>query len=257
MASFILSLAYDILDFDLSIERGWWHKDQRFWAMLFYIVLASLVFSFLTIASERFGRGMFLKMLLGVYKKPKEEHRMFMFLDLKDSTTIAEKLGHFMYSSLIQDCFYDLNEQVNKYEAEIYQYVGDEVVLSWPYDRAIRNNQCVRLYFAFQNRMHFRKDFYMQKYGVVPEFKAGVHGGTIMVAEVGTVKKELAYHGDVINTASRIQGECNKYQVGLILSEQVLNRLKIDQETHAKSLGSVMLKGKNEPVRIYTLVAMM
>lgn len=254
MASLILSMAYDILDFDRSVEPGWWHQDQRFWTMIFYIVLASLVYSFLTIASERFGRGIFLKMLLGTYKRPKEEERIFMFIDLKNSTSIAERLGHFSYSSFIQDCFYDLNDLVLNYEAEIYQYVGDEVVLSWPYAVGIKNNNCVRLFYAFKKSLELRKEFYFNKYEVVPEFKAGVHGGALMVTEVGSVKKELAYHGDVINTSSRIQNECNKYDVALLLSEKILYDLKIDRQRYSESLGSVHLKGKNEQVNIHTLI---
>ena len=254
MASVIIHLAYQILDFDLSLEPGWWHRDKRFWVLVFYIVIASLVFSFLTIASERFGRGMFVKMLLGKYKKPREEERIFMFLDLKDSTAIAENLGHYNYSAFIQECFYDLNEQILVFEAEIYQYVGDEAVLSWPYKKGVLNNNCIRLFFAFKKQLESKKEKYFEKYGVFPEFKAGVHGGVLMVTEVGSVKKELAYHGDVINTSARIQSECNKHQVNLLLSEKVLNDLKIDKHSHSESLGNILLKGKRESVNIHTLI---
>jgi len=254
MASIVISVAYKILDFDLSIEAGWWHRDKRFWAMIFYIIIASIVFSFLTMASERFGRGMFVKMLLGKYKKPREEERIFMFLDLKNSTTIAETLGHYNYSAFIQECFYDLNEQILSYDAEIYQYVGDEAVLSWPYKKGVFNNNCIRLFFAFKRQLESRKEQYLKKYNVFPEFKAGVHGGALMITEVGSIKKEIAYHGDVINTTARIQAECNKYQVNLLLSEKVLNDLKIDKHSHTESLGSVILKGKKTSIKIHALI---
>jgi len=51
--------------------------------------------------------------------------------------------------------------------------------------------------------------YYLSKYGRVPVFKAGIHGGKVMALEVGSVKKELAYLGDIVNTTARIQGECN------------------------------------------------
>ena len=66
-----------------------------------------------------------------------------MFLDLKSSTTHAEQLGHIKYSQLIQDCFYELTEVVTRREAQIYQYVGDEIVLTWPYEKGIKNKSSV------------------------------------------------------------------------------------------------------------------
>ena len=238
---------------NIDTQRGWWRTNKTLRAVLLYIALLSLVFSFIRIAIEKFGKGVFFKMLLGKYKDPKEEKRIFMFLDLKDSTTIAEKLGHFRYSQFIQDCFYDLNEVVPKFDAEIYQYVGDEAVLSWPYKKGLANNNCVHLFFAFQRQKLGRADYYSEKYGVVPQFKAGLHGGDLMVAEVGIVKKELAYHGDVINTSARIQGECNKYKVPILISEALLKNLRLGDSLSSKSLGTALLKGKQKEVNIYTL----
>ncbi|GAA4278596.1 adenylate/guanylate cyclase domain-containing protein [Aquimarina mytili] len=242
-----------IYDLDLDTGRGWWKENKSFWATILYIVMVSFVFSFIKIATEKFGKGVFLKMLLGKYKNPQEERRIFMFLDLKDSTTIAENLGHFKYSQFIQDCFYDLNEVVPKYDAEIYQYVGDEAVLSWPYKKGLANNNCIDLFFAFQQKKQSKSQYYLDKYGIVPEFKAGLHGGTLMVTEVGVIKKEIAYHGDVINTSARIQAECNKHHVLLLISEKLLKDLKISKHLSSTFLGSVLLKGKQEKVNIHTI----
>ncbi|MEB3346372.1 adenylate/guanylate cyclase domain-containing protein [Aquimarina gracilis] len=244
------SEAYDL---PLDTGRGWWADDKAFWTAILYIILVSFVFSFIKIATEKFGKGVFLKMLLGKYKKPQEEKRIFMFLDLKDSTTIAENLGHFKYSQFIQDCFYDLNEVVPKYDAEIYQYVGDEAVLSWPYKKGLANNNCVALFFAFQQLKQSKSKYYLDKYGVVPEFKAGLHGGLLMVTEVGVIKKEIAYHGDVINTSARIQAECNKHHVLLLISEKLLKDLQTSKSLTTKFLGSVLLKGKQKEVNIHTI----
>ncbi|MEM9001540.1 MAG: adenylate/guanylate cyclase domain-containing protein [Bacteroidota bacterium] len=242
---------YTIMNFDLT--PGWWLTDKRFWGFIYYIVIASILFSLLKIATERFGKGTFLKILLGKYKNPREENRIFMFLDLKDSTAIAEQIGHFKYSQFIQDCFYDLNKIVPKYDAEIYQYVGDEAVLSWPYEKGLDNNNCINLFFAFERQRQSNESYYIGKYGVFPEFKAGLHGGQLMVAEVGFVKKELAYHGDVINTSARIQGECKKYNVPLLLSEKLWHDLDIEKSSSSKPLGAISLKGKQEKVHIHSL----
>lgn len=253
LATLTIGIASQIFDLDFDISRGWWLRNKSFWSVMFYIVIASFVFSFIKIATERFGRGVFLKMLLGRYRNPREEERIFMFLDLKDSTTIAERLGHRKYSQFIQDCFFDLNEVVLDYSAEIYQYVGDEAVLSWPYKNGLANNNCVGVFFAFEEQRKSREEYYLDKYGFFPEFKAGLHGGTLMAAEVGFVRKELAYHGDVINTSARIQAECNRHNVTLLLSEILLKDLNIESSVTSKSLGNVLLKGKQKQVKIHTL----
>lgn len=251
-----LEIASDAFAIEFNTKLGWWKENRGAWALLFYIVTASIVFSFIKIAIERFGSGTFFKMLLGRYKNPREEDRIFMFLDLKDSTAIAEQLGHHKYSQFIQDCFYDLNEVVLDYNAEIYQYVGDEVVLSWPYQKGLENNNCIGVFFAFEAHRKSKKEFYLKKYKVFPEFKAGLHGGPLMVAEVGFIKKEIAYHGDVINTSARIQAECNKHNVTLLLSEKIMKDIKINLGAKIRFLTNVVLKGKQKKVNIYTINAL-
>ena len=253
VASLAGKFAVQFFKMNIDIKPGWWIHDRRFWSVQVYVILSSFVFLFLRIAAERFGEGVFLKILVGAYKNPKEQERIFMFLDLKDSTTIAEKIGHKKYSQFIQDCFYDLNKVLLRYEGEIYQYVGDEAVLTWSYKKGISKNNCVDLFFAFQKEKASRAAYYNKKYGIFPEFKAGLHGGTLMATEVGFVKKELAYHGDVINTTARIQAACNAYNTSLLVSEGILNDLKTDNIYTTDFIGEVQLKGKNQQVKIHSI----
>lgn len=253
IATIVIEFAGRIYDLKLNNDRGWWRTDKAFWVVIIYVVLSSIVFSFIKISNEKFGKGVFLKMLLGKYKNPKEEKRIFMFLDLKASTTIAENLGHYKYSQLIQDCFYDINDVVSQFDAEIYQYVGDEVVLSWPYAKGLANKNCVALFFEFQRVLASRAKYYNEKYDLIPEFKAGLHGGKLMVAEVGIVKKELAFHGDVINTSARIQAECNTHNVSILISEKLKNDLNIIDHYSTTAIGNVLLKGKNKGIEIFTI----
>ena len=255
LSTIIIEITNRVYHMGINNSRGWWVQDKTFWAIIIYVAIASLVLSFLQISNDKFGKGVFLKMLFGKYKEPKEEKRIFMFLDLRSSTTIAEELGHLRYSQLIQDCFYDLNEVVPEYDAEIYQYVGDEAVLSWPYHKGLTNNNCVRLFFAFRQKLLEKNDYYVNKYGTFPEFKAGLHGGVLMVAEVGVVKKEVAYHGDVINTSARIQAECNKHKVPILISEKLLKDLNAENLFVTKHLGEVILKGKQKKVIIHTVMS--
>ena len=238
---------------DLPNEIGWWREVKSFWVFVAYFGLFSLIFSFLKIARRRFGRDVLLNLLLGRYAKPREEERIFMFLDLRSSTAIAEKLGHIAYSSFIRDCFLDLNNVLDEYKAEVYQYVGDEAVLSWKYDIGLKRENCLRLFFDFESRLQKRYEYYTKKYGIMPEFKAGLHGGTLVVVEVGSVKKELAYHGDVLNTSARIQDLCNTYGENLLVSDSLIKDIQLNGDFQTREIGRLQLKGKSESKLLFAV----
>jgi adenylate cyclase len=218
---------------------------------IIYWSIACMSALFILQVSDKFGQGVLISFLLGKYHRPKEDDRIFMFMDLKSSTTFAEKLGHIRYSQFIQDCFFDITDIITKYEAKIYQYVGDEVVLSWSIKEGIEHGNCINTFFAYDTLIKSKKNYYEKKYGISPEFKAGLHLGKVTVAEVGEIKKELAYHGDVLNTAARIQGKCNDFQKRLLISEAMKTELENQHLFDFSDIGLVSLKGKAKSLNLY------
>lgn len=216
-----------------------------------YTIFMILLMSFIKQMNNRFGPGIILPMLLGKYRKPSVEDRVFMFIDLKSSTSYAEKLGHLKYSELIQTCFHDVNKVIPKFYAEVYQYVGDEVVLTWTKTEGLRNFNCIKFYFAFREQIIKNKEMYESKFGLLPEFKASVHLGKITVAEVGDIKREIAYHGDTINIAARIQSLCNKYNKLFLISNALKNSLPQVNPYKIEFVDETILKGKTEKIKIY------
>ena len=212
---------------------------------------ACMLAAFVLQVSDKFGQGVLYNFLIGKYHHPKEEERIFMFMDLKSSTTYAEQLGHVTYSRFIQDCFFDLTDVVLKHQANIYQYVGDEVVLSWSMNQGISKDNCLNLFFAYDSILKSKIEYYENEYGVLPEFKAGLHSGKVMIAEIGEIKKELAFHGDSINTAARIQSMCNEFKKRLIISETLKEQLKTNSSFNLVLLGNVILRGKSKPLNLY------
>jgi adenylate cyclase len=235
------------------IELKKFYSQGFLLSMLIYALFISFLISFIKQVNQKFGPGILAPMLLGKYYTPKQEDRIFMFLDLRASTTYAEKIGHVLYSEMIQDCFYDLATQVESYRAEIYQYVGDEAVLTWKIKNGLQDHNCMKMFFAFDDQLKSRSEYYAEKYGFVPEFKAGVNSGLVMVAEVGEIKKEIAYHGDVLNTGARIQGQCNLYGKNLLISEHLKNQLADAREFDISIIGAMELKGKTELVSVYSV----
>ncbi len=195
------------------------------------------------------GRANFFRLLLGIYHRPREVSRIFMFVDLNDSTTIAEKLVNKMFSAFIKDYFYDVSDAIMMYNGEVYQYAGDEIIVIWPIRK--NNSNCIRSFFKMMEIIEKKKDYYQSKYGVVPEFKAGIHAGEVIVTSVGKQKKEIVYHGDVINTTARIEGKCNELGQKLLISGDMLTYLNLENEYGVEEKGEIELKGKSHKLRLY------
>lgn len=228
------------------------------WKDLFYIALIyngvmTVLLGFILQMNKKFGPGVLVPLLLGKYRNPREEERIFMFMDLKSSTTIAEQLGHIKYSAFIRDAFVDINQILNSYHAEIYQYVGDEIVVCWKIEDGLKNMSCVHFFFACEKQFTKRKEYYQKNYGMLPEFKASLHLGKVTAVEIGEVKRDIAYHGDTINTAARIQGMCNEYQKKLLVSDLFSEMSKLNEHFKTQELGNIMLKGKTTPVGILSV----
>ncbi len=203
--------------------------------------------------SEKFGPGLLQAMLMGKYHQPVEEERIFMFLDLKSSTPIAERLGHRGYFKMLNDFYSDITNSIRYNKGEIYQYVGDEVVVTWQLKKGLSNNNCLNCFFEAQNEIKKYAEKYLTNYSIVPEFKAGMHVGPTTAGEIGVLKKEIAFSGDVLNTTSRIQNQCNKYKSELLISEELLNKLDLNNKFTVLKIGEIELRGKLTKTRLYSI----
>ena len=191
----------------------------------------------------------------GRYRRPRGEERVFLFMDLEDSTGTAEALGHRRYSALIQECFRDLTTVVLRHEAVIYQYVGDEVVLSWSGQQARSPEKSVRAFFAYREMLAAKAEHYQATFGATPRFRGGIDMGEVTVTEVGDVKREIVYHGDVLNTAARLLEASKGHGDRLMVSRSVGAEAVAEGVASATWEGELELRGKRERVSAYGLEA--
>lgn len=222
-------------------------------AIFVYIVAVDFFMLCLRQVNLFLGKDNLAKLIRGDFYTPREEERIFMFLDLQGSTTHAENLGHIAYSKMIQDCFNDLGVVIEN-EADIYQYVGDEAILTWKLREGLRNQNCIQAYYNFKGQLKKREDYYRNTYACMPHFKAGLNSGIVTVTEIGKYKKEIAYHGDTINVAARIQAKCNTLKRELLVSEILVNQLK-GTTIKFEKMDSIILRGKEQKVLVYAAQA--
>lgn len=73
-------------------------------------------------------------------------------------------------------------------------------------------------------------------------------------AQIGDIKREIVYNGDVLNTSARIQEQCNKVNRELLISGTLLNQLNIKKEYRAEKMDTVKLRGKESSIELYSMV---
>ena len=207
--------------------------------------------AFVLMLRRMLGQNALLNFFTGRYFKPVEEERIFMFLDLSSSTQIAEKIGHLKFHVFLNEFFYDITDAILAAEGEIYKYVGDEVIVSWRVMDGTKNSRCIQSFFEIQKIMEQKKGKYLNKFGYIPHFRAGIHCGPVIVGEMGDYKREIAFLGDTVNTTARIQEACKEFKSDLIVSSEFLKKLSLANDYKVKSIGEIRLKGKEIPVELF------
>ncbi|WP_298238154.1 adenylate/guanylate cyclase domain-containing protein [uncultured Algibacter sp.] len=253
----ILTLINNALYYDASITDPLvinslfnFFKTFSFWVMVIYTGLILDLSLFYSEIEAYLGNGI-ISNYMGKYHKPKQEIRIFMFLDMKASTSIAEKIGHKKYFDLLKTYYADMTEAILDTNGEVYQYVGDEIVVSWDENKGLSNNNCLQCFNEISKIFNNKKDTYLKTFGLVPEFKAGFHIGEVTTGEIGIIKKNIFYIGDVLNTTARIQAECNNHESRTLISEKLKNVLQESESFSFLKIEKLVLRGKKEAIQLY------
>jgi adenylate cyclase len=218
-----------------------------------YSFIMGYMITFIRSVHKKFGTRVFINTLLGKYQEPTEEERVFMFVDLRHSTRLAEELGHFTYSNFLKDYYHLLSNCCEENRGEIYQIAGDGVYLTWPVRKCIHKPRPLLCFYDLKLCFERTRKNFEREYGVYPTFKAAAHCGKVIVTEVGNFGSEIAFHGDAMNTTARLQDLCSPMGKEFIISEELLKKLPQAEMYHPQAQGIFELKGKKNGISIYTL----
>jgi len=224
-----------------------------FWAIIIYAGVILDIALFYSEIEAYLGTNVLMN-YLGKYHRPNQEKRIFMFLDMKSSTTIAESIGHERYFELLKTYYADMTNAILETSGEIYQYVGDEIVVTWKEKKGIQKNNCIHCFIKISNAMAKKKSYYIDQFGLFPEFKAGFHVGEVTAGEIGIIKKDIIYTGDVLNTTARIQSECNHYNSKTLISEELFDKLTEEDGYSFIKIDKLLLEGKKNQIQLYNVI---
>jgi len=222
-------------------------KELIIW---FFIVIGTLI---VQMVNDKYGPGVFKDYLLGHYFMPKGERRIFMFADIKNATGIAEDLGEQRYFNFLKHFFNDIAPAIMQTGGEVYQYVGDEVVVTWKMKNGLKKSNALHCFYMMKTMLERKRAKYINTFEVFPEFKVGYHYGPVTVGELGKIKRDIAFSGDVLNTTARIQSTCNAKGVDNLASKSFANLLvRLPEGVTKRELGAELLKGKAGTIDLVT-----
>lgn len=222
------------------------------YAVPFFAMVAVTV-QFILQMNRMIGANVLGYFVAGVYHRPKAEERIFLFMDLAGSTQLAERLGSARYFDLLRRVVDELSEPVLETDGEIYQYAGDEVVITWPMQTGLRGANCVRCFFLVREAVARDRDRYRRDFGALPAFRGGLHGGTVTGGELGDLRRQIVFVGDILNTAARLEEYAKRTDFDLVASGAVLEHLVLPTGIVATPCGELALRGKEASVAAYGL----
>ena len=263
---FFALLIPGIMAFNESIylERGYLEhiKSDEFQSFLFkedfdVLLFYSFVFIgfiiFIQQINRKLGQGVLINYVSGRFYEPKEVERIFMYLDLRSSTTIAEQLGEIRFHNFLHDFFLDITECILSAKGVIYTYVGDQVIVTWKMKTGLEKANCIMAYFSAKNQIKRLREQYLEKYGFVPRFSTSFHCGNVIIGELGDVKSQIVYQGEVLYQTSAIEKKFSELQLkeDILISESLLKRITLPALFKASLVAEI--KDHEGGMGVYTL----
>jgi len=172
------------------------------------------------------GLKRFVNLVLGRYFHPVSENRVFLFVDLVGSSQLARELGNVRFHEYLSEFFYQLDNAIVRTGGEVVSYVGDAVIITWPLgEDPIKNGRCLEALKIMLERIESQRDRFVREFGVLPEFRAALHGGPVVVGECGDSRRQVTFLGDVVNMTDRIEKAAKEMQVQILASDDIVKQI--------------------------------
>jgi adenylate cyclase len=237
--------------FSEEFQRYLTSNDFRFGIVYAFILI--LIINFSRQMNAKLGQGNFVNFILGRYVTPVRQERIFMFIKINLPETTVYDLSSHKYITFLNEIIFDITEVIINYYGELYEYVDDTIVVSWPIKKGINNANCIRAYYESIYVLTEEKIKYLKKFGISPKLSAALHMGKTIRGELGDVKSTIVYSGDVMNMTSRILDQCSIVNQPILISESLMHKIDLPEIYYLINCGDRTLRGKKESVALYAI----
>jgi adenylate cyclase len=230
-------------------------SHQTFWIDITYavvfLVLANLVIGIANIIGPR----AFLNFITGRYHSPVEENRFVLFVDIAGSTGLAERLGGVGIHRFLDRTFRLLTLSVVDYRGEVLDYVGDEIIVTWPEGGGAVDCRPLRCFVAMRDELSRAASQFEREFGSMPRIRGSLHFGPVIVGEIGDVKRAIVFNGDVMNTAARLEELSRNVDGGFLASRAAMQRFSSAPPFAVHDLGRLPIRGRADGIDVIGIAA--
>ena len=219
-------------------------------ALSFMVVV---IFQLLAQLIQLVGNRTFRALIRGRYHRPRTEERFFLFVDIVGSTALAERLGPTAVHDFLNRVFQIASDPVDDHAGDVHQYVGDEMVVTWTVREGRTAARPLACLFAIEEALQLAGADFERDFASVPRLRAALHAGPVITGEVGGSRRAIVFHGDVMNTASRIENATRELERPFLVSEEALSRIEGTEAYALEDLGPQQLRGRAAPMRVYAV----
>src|SRR6266436_9119455 len=246
-----VAIALEVILYNHPIEAAW--LAAHFPRIVGIALVLSVVIGAISELTRLVGGRILLNFILGRYRRPTREQRVLLFLDLVGSTTLAESMGELRMHQLLTRFFFDIDEAILAHGGEVHAYVGDEVIVTWRLAAKMSKRRYLDCFFAIQDRIAENADLYRREFGLVPNFRAGLHAGSVVISECGDSRRQVAYFGDTVNVAARLQEYCKEVGRSLLVSADLLRLVRPGSDLVVETLGPTQLRGRAATIEVFAV----
>jgi class 3 adenylate cyclase len=215
------------------------------------VVIAFSVIGIVVMRTVHFiGIETLFHLTVGTYHRPVLQEKVLVFLDINNSTALAEQLGAVRTKSLVGKFLFDISKPITDHGGEIYLYKGDGLIALWDWRDALRGNRILRAIDAVFATIGRERGEYLEQFGVVPSFRIGVHGGEVVVSEQGDTKRAIGVYGSTINIAARMEEAAKAHHIACAMSGDIAENLR-DDEGRLILIGHEIVRGSSTEIQIY------
>ena len=223
---------------------------KGFWIAVIYSVAFSIAMNLAFGITNIIGRRAFLNFIIGRYHTPVEENRFVLFVDIAGSTGLAERLGGVGIHRLLDRTFRLLTLSVVDYRGEVLNYVGDEVIVTWPERSGATDFRPLRCFMAMRDELARASSQLEREFGVVPRIRGSLHFGPVIVGEIGDIKRAIVFNGDVMNTAARLEELSRNVDGGFLASRAAMERFGSAPPFAVRDLGRLPIRGRADGIDV-------
>lgn len=245
----IYGYMYDIVPFFMRPEAG---EDLKTDTLVSVFFIGVIVF-FLQIRML-IGGGQLRNIFIGKYHQPQKENRIFMFVDVANSTQIAADIGDISFHKYLNDLFVLFDKPIRSSGGSIHSYVGDAVIAVWPFGKDKRlNGRVLETAMQIEAILKNREHWFQQKYNTTPAIRIALHAGEVVVGETGNSKRQITYLGSTVNLTARIEQKTKELECNIVASEHLVSNCEFPAEMRVNDLGKHSLKGFEGKINLFAL----